>query len=301
MSETSTSVDASRLDVLVPTCDRAGALAVTLAGLVGQAERDFRVVVSDQGEQVAADDPLVRATTAVLRRRDVVVEHGRHLPRAGMAEHRRHLLAQAERDWVLFLDDDVLLEPGALTALLDAAATLGCGVLGMAMQGWSFLHDVRPHEQGALEVLPADGPVPPERVRRGGDAWERWRLHNAANLSHVADRLAAEGQVPDRGWLPYRVAWLAGCVLLRRDVLVETGGFDFADRLPPAHAGEDVVVQLRVAERAGAAGLVPSRAWHLELPTRVPDRRADAYDLVLEADDAASGDGGGPDGAAGAR
>ena len=284
-TDDSTPVDASDLDVLVPTCDRPAGLAVTLAGLVGQAERGFRVVVSDQGDAVAADDPLVRAVTAVLRRRGVAVEHGRHLPRAGMAEHRRHLLAQARSPWVLFLDDDVLLEPGAVTALLDAAGTLGCGVLGMAMQGWSFLDDVRPDEQAAFEPWPADGPVEPERVRTDDPAWERWRLHNAANLTHLADRLAAEGAVPPRGWLPYRVAWLAGCVLLRRDVLDDVGGFDFADRLPPQHGGEDVVVQLRVAERAGAAGLLPSRAWHLELPTRVPDRRADAYALVVAADD----------------
>jgi hypothetical protein len=35
-------------------------------------------------------------------------------------------------------------------------------------------------------------------------------------------------------------------------------------------------------ERYGGAGLLPSRAYHLELPTTVTDRRAECYDYVLE-------------------
>ena len=45
---------------------------------------------------------------------------------------------------------------------------------------------------------------------------------------------------------------------------------------------EDVVTQLQVAERDGGAGLLPSGAWHLELPTSIEDRSVDAYAAVLE-------------------
>jgi hypothetical protein len=56
-------------------------------------------------------------------------------------------------------------------------------------------------------------------------------------------------------------------------------------QLPPWHRGEDVVTQLRVIERSGGVGVLPSGAWHAELPTQVADRTVDAYTAVLEADD----------------
>lgn len=64
------------------------------------------------------------------------------------------------------------------------------------------------------------------------------------------------------------------------------GGFDFWSDVPAEHAGEDVVAQLRVMELAGGAGILPSGAVHLELPTTVPNREVECYDVVL-ADDAA--------------
>ncbi len=77
----------SYVDVLIPTFNRAAALAVTLTSLAAQTTRDFRVVVSDQTESTGgADAPEVRATARVLRSRGHVVEitHGRR--RRGMAE-----------------------------------------------------------------------------------------------------------------------------------------------------------------------------------------------------------------------
>ena len=85
-----------------------------------------------------------------------------------------------------------------------------------------------------------------------------------------------------RGWRAYKIAWAAGCVLFDRAALLEAGGFAFWRDLPAASAGEDVVAQLRVQELRGAAGVLPSGAWHLELPTSVGDRRVDAYAVVLE-------------------
>ncbi|HEU0104291.1 MAG TPA: glycosyltransferase family A protein [Mycobacteriales bacterium] len=265
------------LDVLVPTSGRPGALAVTLTALACQSVRDLRVVVSDQSPgEPSYDDPVVRGVLRVLEHHGTAVELHRHLPHRGMAEHRDFLLSLATADRVLFLDDDILLEPDAVAVLLDALETTGAGFVGMAMQGLSYAGDERPHEQVAYEEW--DGPVTPERVRKDTPGWERWRLHNAANLVHLDRRL---GPHP-RGWRAYRLAWAAGCVLFDRQALLDAGGFGFWTDLPPASAGEDVVAQLRVLERSGGAGVLPSGAWHLELPTSVRDRRADAYAIVLE-------------------
>jgi hypothetical protein len=217
----------------------------------------------------------VRAMVRVLESQGHGVRVLPHLPRRGLAEQRAFLLARSAADAVLYLDDDVWLAAGAVRALVDALDELGCGFVGMAPQGLSFADDVRPAEQAPFE--PWHGRVAPESVRPGTAAFGRWTLHNAANLTHIAARLRAGGDAP----VAYRVAWVGGCVLYRRTALVDCGGFDFWSRLPPEHAGEDVVAQWRVMERYGGAGLLPSLAVHLESPTTVPDRDVDAVRVVF--------------------
>ena len=259
---------AAAVDILIPTYRRPAALAVTLAGLVGQTARDLRIVVSSQSP---ADDPVLgpEAATAVrvLEAQGRSVEVVRHLPRRGMAEHRQSLLARANAPYALFLDDDVLLEPDLVERLLRAIRGAGCGFVGSALVGLSHVGDRRPHEE-AIEFW--DGPVVPEVVAPGSPAWSRHRLHNAANLQHLRARL---GDGEDR---LYRVAWVGGCVMYDVAKLRAVGGFAFWRELPEEHAGEDVLAQIRVLERFGGAGLFPSGAYHLELPTTIPDRRHDA-------------------------
>ncbi|GAB3909095.1 glycosyltransferase family 2 protein [Microbispora bryophytorum] len=268
----------SDLDVLVPTKDRTGALAVTLAGLAAQTVSGFRVVISDQSHEPVADDPLVAAQLRILDHRDRPAAVHRHLPPRGMAEQRAFLLGHAGRRLALYLDDDVWLEPEAIEVLLAAIGELRCGFAGYALHGLSYRDDVRPAELAPYEEWP-DG-VRPERVRRESPAWQRHTLHNASNPLHLArEHLGAPGP---REWRPYKVAWIGGCVLYDRERLLECGGFGFWRSVPPRHAGEDVVAQLRVMERYGGAGLLPSRAYHLELPTTVTDRRAECYDYVFE-------------------
>jgi GT2 family glycosyltransferase len=268
--------DAPDVDVLIPTVGRTAELATTLAGLAAQTDASFRVVLSDQSETSdVASRPAVAAMVRVLEAQGRPVTLLTHPKRRGLAEHRQFLLDRASAPAVLFLDDDVWLEPGSVSRMLDALRTLGCGFVGSAVQGLSYLADRRPHETAPFE--PWDGPVVPEIIRRGSPGFERWSLHNAANLAHVAAGLDVE----PGGWVPYRVAWVGACVLYDRAALVEVGGFEFWDTLPVGHAGEDVVAQWRVMERFGGAGIVPSGAVHLEAPTTVTDRSVDAPDVVL--------------------
>lgn len=263
------------IDVLVPTRNRPTELSTTLAGLAAQDGPTFRVVISDQSD----DTPSYRNAPAEamirqLRRTGRPVITHTHLPRRGLAEHRESLLRRATARLVLFLDDDVWLEPGTLRRLHSAMSVLRCGFVGCAMQGLSYLDDHRPDELAPYREW--HGPVQPELITPDAPEFDRWRLHNAANLLHLTRRL----DIPPGEWRAYRVAWIAGCVLFDRAKLVACGGFDFWRDLPADHAGEDVAAQWRVLARYGGAGILPSGAIHLESATTVPDRRVQATDVL---------------------
>jgi glycosyltransferase involved in cell wall biosynthesis len=262
--------NAHAIDILIPTCNRAAALAVTLTSLSAQSLRDFRVVISDQsdGSGVQAQ-PEVAAVLRFMLVNGIEACIHRHLPRRGMAEQRAFLLSQASAPYCLFLDDDVILEADAVGRMHGTMQQQQCGFVGSALHGLSFIDDVRPHQQH-IEFW--HSPVQPERITPDSAAWARHHLHSAANLLHVQMNLSAQRDATR----VYRVAWVGGCVLFDTQKLRACGGFDFWRELPDEHCGEDVLAQLRVMERFGGCGMIPSGAYHMELPTTLPKRDIDA-------------------------
>ncbi len=263
-----------QLDILIPTYNRVAALAVTLTSLCAQTYRDFRIIISDQTED---GDPLnqaeVQAVLRVLQLHGHSIELHKHLPRQGMAEQRQFLLEQATAPYVLYLDDDLILEPWVIQNLIEVMQIQSCGFVGSAVIGLSFLEDVRPDQQ---QIEFWQGPVQPEVVQSGSPAWQRYKLHNAANLYHVQQQL----QLPPDRPRPYHVAWVSACVLYDRAKLQKVGGFQFWQDLPPQHCGEDVLAQLRMMAEYGGCGVLPSGVYHQELPTTLPDRSQDAPQVL---------------------
>ena len=259
----------SAVDVLIPTYRRPTALAITLAALASQTWRPLRIVVSDQTEcePLPSRSAEVDAVIRVLDASGCRVERHHHVPQRGMAEQRQFLLDRARAPYALFLDDDVILEDDLIARLVSAIKRARCGFVGSALIGLSHRDDVRPDEE-TIEFW--DGAVRPEVVAPGSSAWDRHRLHNAANLLHVQQRLR---DMQDR---LYKIAWVGGCVLYDVAKLRAAGGFRFWRLLPVRHAGEDVLAQHQVMARFGGAGLFPSGAYHLELQTTIGDRRIDA-------------------------
>lgn len=266
------------VDVLVPTCDRPAALAATLASLIGQVGVGLRVTIADQGDRRARDAPEVLAAARVLRATGSHVAFVRNLPRRGMAHQRQFLLEHAHADHVLFLDDDVLLEGDVIWRLHAAIEREGCGFVGSFVNAPSAVQSAKaidePPPGARIELW--DGPVEPEVIGPGTPQWERRHVHFAAYPARLAARM---GITRDTERL-YKVAWVGGCVLFDRSKLRHVGGFSFWRQLPARHCGEDVVAQLRVMAVYGGAGLLPSGAWHQEVPTRIRDRSADAPHLV---------------------
>ncbi|PSR12459.1 glycosyl transferase [filamentous cyanobacterium CCP3] len=263
------------IDILIPTYNRPEALAATLTSLCAQTCQDFLVTISDQTEDF--DLNSLDTIQTVLR---VLKSHGnapcllKHLPRRGIAEHRQFLLEQASASYVLCLDDDVLLEPWVLELLLQTIQREGCGFVGNPMVGLSYIDDVRPDEHQPF--TPWQGRVQPETVEKGTPEWERWRLHNAANPLHLQAKF---GFTPDRP-CTYHVAWVAGCVLFDRAKLMDIGGFSFWSELPSEICGEDVLVQQRMMRHYGGCGVLPTGAYHQELPTTIGDRTHNAENLL---------------------
>ncbi|HEU0115405.1 MAG TPA: glycosyltransferase family A protein [Thermomicrobiales bacterium] len=269
------------VDVLIPTCRRKTGLAVVLASLLGQTFTDFAVTISDQtpDDEVYLDDVEIQTAIRALRWRGHRVALHRHLPARGLAEQRHFLLQQSEAPYVHFLDDDVLLEPQVMERMQRTIRREACGFVGCPATGLEYLADVRSEQQG-IELW--EGPVAPERFTPETIPWDRHLVNNAANPLHLERRLAPGGRL-----VRYKVAWVGGAnVLYDREKLLAVGGFSWWRRLPPNHAGEEVVVQFMLLRYYGGCGLLPSGTYHLGLPTNVPDRAHNATalfgDLIAE-------------------
>ena len=116
--------------------------------------------------------------------------------------------------------------------------------------------------------------------------WERHLVNNAANPLHLERRLTrcfAPAGTLDGRLVRYKVAWVGGAnVLYDRAKLLDVGGFSWWPRLPPEHAGEEVVAQFLLIRKYGGCGILPSGTYHLGLPTTVEDRRRNATELFGE-------------------
>lgn len=265
------------IDVLIPTYRRKTGLAITLTSLLGQSFTDFDVVVSDQTEADDAylDSIEIQTLVRALRWHGHNVTLHRHLPRRGLAEQRHFLLEQSSAPYVHYLDDDVLLDPSVVERMLRVIQAERCGFVGCAAVGLGYIDDVRPHQQH-IELW--SGQVVPEPFEPETIPWDRHMVNNAANPLHLEQQL-----VRGCGIVRYKVAWVGGAnVLYDRAKLLDVGGFSWWDRLPPEHAGEEVVAQFMLIRAYGGCGILPGGTYHLGLPTTVVDRRRNATELFRE-------------------
>jgi hypothetical protein len=262
------------IDILLPTCNRLNSLIYTLAGVAGQDFTNVNVILADQSDLRVDRDRVVLALLRVIAACGGRTETHYRVPSRGIAEQRQFLLERATAPQVLYLDDDVFMEPWVLRKLHEVLSNEECGFVGAFPAGLSFAADRRPVQE-AIEYW--DGPVKPEQIAPESQEWERWQLHRAANLYHVAEEL------PKGDLRRYKVAWVASCILYDRQKLVDVGGFSFWERLPRFHSGEEVLVQNLLMRRWGGCGLVPSGTYYSELPSTVLNDagRVDGHALEL--------------------
>jgi glycosyltransferase involved in cell wall biosynthesis len=262
------------VDVLLPTINRLPSLIMCLSGLSGQCHTNFRLIVSDQSEEPARDNITVQSLLRIIEARGGTVEWHYRVPSQGIAEQRNFLLSQTAARYVLYLDDDVWMEPQVLDLLIRKIEEQKCGFVGAFPNGLSYRDDFRPHQQ---QIEFWDEPVHPETILPDSPEWQRNLLHRAANLYHVSL------QIPKGEWRLYKVAWIAACILYDREKLLEIGGFQFWDRLPRYQSGEEVLVQNLMMRRWGGCSLIPSGTYFSELPSTVlnQDGKVDGHAMDL--------------------
>lgn len=248
------------VDILLPTCNRLHSLIMCLSGVAGQSYSSFRLIVSDQSDQPACDNPVVQSIVRIIEARGGTVEWHYRVPSQGIAEQRDFLLKESQAKYVLYLDDDVWMESDVLDTLVCTIKEQDCGFVGAFPNGLSYRDDFRPHQQH-IEFW--EGPVTPEAVEPETPAWERNVLHRAANLYHVSL------QIPPGEKYLYKVAWIAACILYDHEKLLEVGGFEFWSRLPRYQSGEEVLVQNLLMRCWGGCSVAPSGTYFSELPSTV--------------------------------
>ncbi|HYH74403.1 MAG TPA: glycosyltransferase family A protein [Candidatus Saccharimonadales bacterium] len=259
-----------KVDVLIPTFNRPEALAATITSLAYQTFQDFDVIISNQGDHLElTNDATLQTAARLLEQRGRTITLLDNLPAKGMAHQRQFLLGHATAPYCLFLDDDILLEPYVLRNLLQVLQEQQCGFTGNAVIGLSHKNDKRPKEQ-VIEFW--NGRVQPESITPDSPEWQRHKLHNAANTLHVQEQHDIDPEHPR----PYKIAWVGGCVMYDREKLLDSGGFSFWTELPAAHVGEDVLAELRVMQKYGGCGVLPSGAYHQQVKTTITDREVDA-------------------------
>ncbi len=211
------------VSAVIATRHRAGPLGRTLASLAAQGAVPGELFIVD----ASTDD----ATAALYRELPGPLMDALRYQRAsvpGAASQRNEGVARATQPFVLFMDDDILLEPDCLARM--HAAMAADGRLG-----------------GVNAMITNQRYAPPGRASRG-----LYRLlHGRAETSY-AGRVLGPGLnlLPeDRPGLPevVPVEWLnTTCTLYRREALPDP---PFPAHFTGYSLGEDLTLSLRVAQR----------------------------------------------------
>ena len=208
-----------KASIVVPTYMKRALLAETLASLAGEPADAFEVVVASDGSTDGTNE-FLRTHRPPFRLVPVILERNE-----GRAAARNAALAHASNELVIFLDDDMKVEPGFVAAHLAHHHA-----------------DLAEHRGGV------------------GDVSERAEVRSTAVGRYIGTRGAHK--IEDRGPLPWRYFATNNSSVRREDILA-VGGFDVRYRAY-GFEDTDLGLRLE-RERDVRFGYVPgARSTHLE-------------------------------------
>lgn len=242
------------VSAVIPTLGASPWLAATLTSLRRSAgDLQLELIVVDQGTEPVPGDHVAQA--------DQVIRLDANL---GFAGGTNAGIEVAHGEWIATVNDDVLVTPGWLPALLEAVAGRPAVI---AVQGINLRWRPASGPSGELLVLPQE--MAETRVDGAGIAWNRWL--QALQIGH--------GEVPPSPVEPAHLVFgvSATAALYRRSTLEEvrlTGDTSrgiFDAQLESYYEDVDLACRLR---RHGQALTVPgARAWHAASTTGNTRRR----------------------------
>ncbi len=180
------------ISVVVTTYNRPDALAAVLAGLLAQDDRDFEVLVADDGSREDTRALIERLAHGAPVRIAHIWQEDRGF-RAGAARNRA--AAQAQGEYLVFLDGDCvprpdfiaqhrrLAERGWMVAgnriLLSEAFTREVLQSRLPIHGWTLAQWQEAHARRAINRTAALRTLPLGPLRKiGGRRWQRLRTCN---------------------------------------------------------------------------------------------------------------------------
>jgi GT2 family glycosyltransferase len=199
--------EAPRVSVIIPTCGHPLHLFTCLAALATEAASvPLEAIVMDDGAATAARDALPQVTG---------VRFERNAANLGFVRNCNRGAQLARGEFLLFLNDDAAVAPGALRSMLQVfEADARAGAVGAKL----VYPDGRLQEAGAI-------------VWRDGTAWNHGRGDDPAR--------------PEYNYLREADYCSAACLMLPRSLFRDLGGFD--ELFAPAYC-EDTDLCFKVRE-----------------------------------------------------
>jgi GT2 family glycosyltransferase len=247
------------ISVVIPTLNRGESLAATLESLLTQTLPPQEVVVVD-----GSDAPIRERTLALLA--PLLQKHPDRLrvvaaAQTGAAPQRNQGVALSTGALVLFLDDDMRLEPDCLERLQTAMET-------------------DPRIGGVCGIIVNHCYHPPGRFSRLLFAWLNGTIapsYAGRCFGSAFTTLPADGaDVPEIAPLEWM---LTGCALYRRDALPVPA---FLPRFTGASIAEDLALSLQVARNWRLVCARRARLRHLEPPKiHTPSQAASLSEMEM--------------------
>lgn len=113
-----------RIAVCIPTRqdqNEPGTLSYPLISLAFQSYHDFTIYIRDEGQRDAYADRQFRLVLNLLAMKGIDVRYWRTMERKGAGFARRSLFESVQHNepYILWLDDDMLIEPDAVSRLIE--------------------------------------------------------------------------------------------------------------------------------------------------------------------------------------
>jgi GT2 family glycosyltransferase len=228
------------VSIVVCTYRRPDSMARLLASLAAQDSRLREVLVVD-----ASPDAEAAPTRELLARSPNIADRVRYWQvtggRRGLTRQRNFGLQYVTSDLVLFLDDDVVLQPECVREMEEAHRSGGPGIAGVGCcsDDWFAAPPVLWRLRRALGIVPS---------LKSGRYWR-------SGISTPWGFEAPTGRLVDGDWLP-------GCAMMWRTDVVQAVRFD--ETLEGYAQGEDLEFSLRARARGRLVmlGMARLRHWH---------------------------------------